>query len=63
MRSCLALVAESVIIDRAERPMLRRDIPFRPGVARDMVGPTSLANDGNALVRFGHGASLNVQPL
>lgn len=63
MRPFLALVTERVIIDRTERPFLRRDVPLRPGVAGDMVGPASLANDGNALVRFGHRSSLYVQLL
>lgn len=59
----LALLAERVIIDRTERPFLRRDVPLRPSVPRDIVGPASLANNGYALVWFGHRASLYVQPL
>ena len=57
MRPLLALLAERVIIDCAERPFLSRDVPFSPSVASHLVSSTSLTNDGNALVGFGQRAS------
>lgn len=54
----LAPMAKSLVIDRAERPLLHLYVPFRPSVARYAVGAAVLADVGTALVRLIHRVSV-----
>lgn len=44
VRIALACVAEGVVVNRAQHPILLVNIPLGPGIARDEFGPAFLAD-------------------